>query len=211
MILADNIRYLRKKRGWSQDYLAERLGYKSYTTIQKWESGVSEPPLKKAHAIANLFGVDINDLTGVNIEESENKFPSDAIPYAPTQRIPILGRISAGLPLYADEQIEGYTCTDLNHGGEYFALRVHGDSMDALGIKDGYLVIVRRQDYVDNGTVCVVMVGSEEATMKRFYQDGDTVTLMPQSTNPKHMPQIYNLKTTPIRIIGKVIEAKFSL
>ena len=63
MVLADNIRYLRKKRGWSQDYLAERLGYKSYTTIQKWESGVSEPPLKKAHAIADLFGVDINDLT----------------------------------------------------------------------------------------------------------------------------------------------------
>ena len=211
MILADNIRYLRKKRGWSQDYLAERLGYKSYTTIQKWESGVSEPPLKKAHAIANLFGVDINDLTGVNIEESENKFPSDAIPYAPTQRIPILGRISAGLPLYAEEQIEGYTYTDLNHGGEYFALRVHGDSMDALGIKEGYLVIVRRQDYVDNGTICVVLVGDNEATMKRFYQDGDTVTLMPQSTNPKHMPQIYNLKHTPIHIIGKVVKVEFTL
>ena len=211
MVLADNIRYLRKKRGWSQDYLAERLGYKSYTTIQKWESGVSEPTLKKAHAIADLFGVDINDLTGSNIEDAETKLPPDAIPYAPTQRIPILGRISAGLPLYADEQIEGYTYTDLNHGGEYFALRVHGDSMDALGIKEGYLVIVRRQDYVDNGTICVVLVGDNEATMKRFYQDGDTVTLMPQSTNPKHMPQIYNLKHTPIHIIGKVVKVEFTL
>lgn len=71
MALADNIRYLRRKRGWSQDYLAERLGYKSYTTIQKWESGVSEPSLKKAHAIADLFGVDINDLAGPSIEEEE--------------------------------------------------------------------------------------------------------------------------------------------
>ena len=211
MVLADNIRYLRKKRGWSQDYLAERLGYKSYTTIQKWESGVSEPPLKKAHAIADLFGVDINDLTGSNIEDAETKLPSDAISYAPTQRIPILGRISAGLPLYAEEQIEGYTYTALNYGGEYFALRVHGDSMDALGIKEGYLVIVRRQDYVDNGTICVVLVGDNEATMKRFYQDGDTVTLMPQSTNPKHMPQIYNLKHTPIHIIGKVVKVEFTL
>jgi len=71
MALADNIRYLRRKRGWSQDYLAEKLGYKSYTTIQKWESGVSEPSLKRAHEIADLFKVDINDLAGPSIEEEE--------------------------------------------------------------------------------------------------------------------------------------------
>ena len=56
-----------------------------------------------------------------------------------------------------------------------------------------------------------VLVGDNEATMKRFYQDGDTVTLMPQSTNPKHMPQIYNLKHTPIHIIGKVVKVEFTL
>ncbi len=55
------------------------------------------------------------------------------------------------------------------------------------------------------------MVGDDEATMKRFYQDGDTVTLMPQSTNPAHMPQIYNLKETPIRVIGKVVKAEFQV
>ena len=63
MALAQNIRYLRKKQGWGQDALAEKLGYKSYTTIQKWESGVSEPPLKVVHQLAALFNVDINDLT----------------------------------------------------------------------------------------------------------------------------------------------------
>lgn len=64
MSLAHNIRFFRKKQGWGQDALAEKLGYKSYTTIQKWESGVSEPPLKVVHALADLFHVSINDLTG---------------------------------------------------------------------------------------------------------------------------------------------------
>lgn len=107
------------------------------------------------------------------------------------QRIPILGRISAGLPIYAEQNIEGYTLTDLNHGAEYFALRVSGDSMNAIGINDGYLIIVRRQERVENGEVAVVMVGDEDATVKRFYATDSTVTLMPQSTNPIHQPQIY--------------------
>lgn len=68
MALAQNIRYLRKKQGWGQDALAEKLGYKSYTTIQKWESGVSEPPLKVVHQLAALFNVDINDLTNCDLE-----------------------------------------------------------------------------------------------------------------------------------------------
>ena len=70
MILAKNIRYLRKQRGFSQDYLAEKLGYKSYTTIQKWEMGTSEPPLKKLRELATLFHVDIDDLTGVDLEKN---------------------------------------------------------------------------------------------------------------------------------------------
>lgn len=68
MSLSHNIRYLRKKQGWGQDTLAEKLGYKSYTTIQKWESGVSEPPLKVVHELAELFNVDINDLTKCDLE-----------------------------------------------------------------------------------------------------------------------------------------------
>ena len=68
MPLAQNIRYLRRKQGWGQDTLAEKLGYKSYTTIQKWESGVSEPPLKVVHELAAIFRVDINDLTNGDLE-----------------------------------------------------------------------------------------------------------------------------------------------
>lgn len=201
--MAKNIKRLMALNQVNATDVCTALGFKA-PTFSDWVNAKTYPRIDKIEAMSNYFGVSKADLV-------EEQLPSDAISYAPTQRIPILGRISAGLPLYAEEQIEGYTYTDLNHGGEYFALRVHGDSMDALGIKEGYLVIVRRQDYVDNGTICVVLVGDNEATMKRFYQDGDTVTLMPQSTNPNHMPQIYNLKHTPIHIIGKVVKVEFTL
>lgn len=126
-------------------------------------------------------------------------------------RIPILGRISAGMPLYAEQHIEGYTLTDLNGGAEYFALRVSGDSMNAARIQDGDVLIVRRQDEVENGQVAVVMVGDEDATVKRFYATGSTVTLMPQSTNPEHQPQIYDTSKTKIRVIGRVVKVEFTL
>lgn len=71
MSLSRNIRFLRKKQGWSQDDLADRLGYKSYTTIQKWESGVSEPPLKIVHILADLFHIPINDLANLDLECGE--------------------------------------------------------------------------------------------------------------------------------------------
>ena len=71
MCLAKNIRYLRKKKEMSQDALADLLGYKSYTTIQKWEMGVSEPPIKQLRRMADLCGVDINDMAMVDIEKKE--------------------------------------------------------------------------------------------------------------------------------------------
>lgn len=147
------------------------------------------------------------------VSESDTALPKDAehIDLETFHRIPILGRISAGLPLYAEQHIEGYTVTDLNGQAEYFALVVHGDSMNALGINDGYRIIVRRQDTVENGEVAVVMVGDEDATVKRFYATGSTVTLMPQSTNPEHQPQIYDTSKTKIRVIGRVVKVEFTL
>ena len=138
----------------------------------------------------------------------DDPLPSNAIPVDPPSmhRIPILGRIAAGLPLYAEQNIEGYTLTDLNGGAEYFALRVSGDSMNAARIEDGDIIVVRRQDDVENGELAVVMVGDSDATVKRFYATGTTVTLMPQSTNPIHQPQMYDLKRTRINVLGKVIK-----
>lgn len=68
MTLAKNIRYLRKKRNWSQEDLADRLGKKSYTTIQKWESGVADPTFKTLQQLSYVFGVDIDALANGDIE-----------------------------------------------------------------------------------------------------------------------------------------------
>lgn len=68
MTLSKNIRYLRKKNGWSQEHLADLLGYRNYTTIQKWETGIAEPRFKTVQELAKVFDVGIDELTQLNIE-----------------------------------------------------------------------------------------------------------------------------------------------
>lgn len=181
--------------------------------ISQYRKGICKAAQKNLEKISLALNVPIPWLMGIADMRSVDTLPTDAIPYDPAKghRIPILGRIAAGLPIYAEQHIEGYTITDLNGGAEYFALRVHGDSMNAIGINDGYLIIVRRQAEVENGEVAVVMVGDEDATVKRFYSAGSSVTLMPQSTNPTHQPQFYDLSKTPVKVLGKVVKVEFSL
>lgn len=202
MKLYENIKLRRKELNLSQGELAKLTGYTDRTSISKIESGKVDLPQSKIRIFAEALHTTEGELMGT----TEPPLPSDAIPYAPTQRIPILGRISAGLPLYADEQIEGYTYTDLNHGGEYFALRVHGDSMNAIRIYDGDLLIIRKQDVVEDGEIAVVMVNDDEATVKCWHRRENIVMLEPKSTNPTHQMQIYDAKETPIRVIGKVVQ-----
>ena len=202
MDLYKNIKLRRKELKLSQDELAKLTGYTDRTSISKIESGKVDLPQSKIHIFAKALHTTEGELMGTTADP----FPSNAMPYSPTQRIPILGRISAGLPLYAEEQIEGYTYTDLNHGGEYFALRVKGDSMNAARINENDLLIVRKQDMVEEGEIAVVMAGEDEATVKCWHRHGNIVMLEPKSTNPEHQMQIYDLRKTPIRIIGKVVQ-----
>ena len=102
--------------------------------------------------------------------------------------------------------MEGYIWVEVGSAGEYFSLRVKGDSMNAAHIFEGNLLIVRKQDIVENGEIAVVMIDDNDATVKRFHRQGNIVTLMPQSTNPEHLPQIYDTKKTSVRIIGKVVK-----
>lgn len=179
--------------------------------VSAWEQGIRSPKIQYTKPICDYFGIDLNTFIDENNDVYKSGLPSNAVQVdVPSlHRVPILGRIAAGLPLYAEQNIEGYTLTDLNGGAEYFALRVTGDSMNALRIQEGDLLMVRRQDEVENGEIAVVMVGDNDATVKRFYATDSTVTLMPQSTNPKHQPQIYDLKKTHVQILGKVVKVEF--
>ena len=92
--------------------------------------------------------------------------------------------------------------------GEYFALRIKGDSMTAANIPDGSLVTVRVQPQVENGEIAAVRVNNENVTVKRFKKDKNIVQLIPQSYNPEHQIQIYDLKSDKIDVVGKVVECK---
>ncbi len=206
---------LRLTKPISDEY-GERLGKND---LSQYVSGKTEPGQKKLFILGKALGVNPTWLLGLDvpkefetIEPNTNNIPfnqSVGTPYNPiVHEIPILGRIAAGLPLYAEENIEGATYTDRNGGAEYFALKVEGDSMTAAQINDGNIIIVRVQNVVDNGEIAVVRVNKEAATVKRFRQEGNTVHLIPQSFNPEHQVQTYNLKNTKIDVIGKVVECR---
>ena len=150
------------------------------------------------------YDVPIGRETGLNIK---NRLVTN-LPETVGHKIPILGKIAAGLPIVADEYIIGYTYTERNGDNTYFALQVEGDSMNAARIDDGDIIIIRKTPQVENGEIAAVMVNDENATIKKYRQEGNIVHLIPWSNNPVHDIQIYNLRKDKIRIIGKVVETR---
>lgn len=209
-VLSKNIRYLRKKNDWSQEYIAQKLGYKSYTTIQKWEMGTSEPPLKKLKELALLFNVDINDLANKDIEMPKS-INTTLKPKGIT--IKVLGRVAAGIPIEAVEDIidTEEISEELAHTGEFFGLQIHGDSMEPR-IYDGDVVIVRRQDDAESGEIVIAMVNGDDAVCKRLSKYAGGISLV--SLNSKYDPLIFtneDILNKPVRIIGKVVELRGKL
>jgi len=126
---------------------------------------------------------------------------------ATAMHIPIVGRIAAGQPLLAQEQVEGHLAIDASLLGKvpssatHFALRVRGDSMINAGILEGDYVIVRQQPSAENGDVVVVLI-DEEATVKRFFKEHDGIRLQPE--NPAMEPIMLE-KDKSVDILGKVV------
>lgn len=181
----------------SPSAVAEDIGL-SRASVNGWKRGKipTDATLKK---VADYFGVaptwlltgktDIKN-TATNKGDGNNKIPSNLIPYRPTGTIPILGQIPAGLAMLAVEDIEGYTSVDVPNPEECFALRVKGDSMINAGICPNDLVIIRYQNYAENGQIVACRVNGEEATLKRFKKQGDSVILLPE--NPNYDPIVVN-------------------
>jgi len=120
--------------------------------------------------------------------------------YGPVIEIPVVGRVAAGEPLLASQNIER-TITlsnDLIRTEEPFALRIKGESMMGAGILEGDYVIVKQQQNADQGDIVVALIG-DEATVKRFYRAGDHVRLQPE--NPTMKPIIVK----DVTILGKVV------
>lgn len=116
-------------------------------------------------------------------------------------RVPLIGKVTAGMPITATENIEDYFPLPSHYVGDHnvFMLSVLGDSMIETGIHDGDLVIVRQQQTADNGDIVVAMTEDNEATVKRFYKEKDHIRLQPE--NSSMAPIILS----NVSILGKVI------
>ncbi len=119
------------------------------------------------------------------------------------REIPVVGRVAAGLPMYAQQQWEGSVVldADLYRGDNLFALRVRGDSMAGVGILDGDLAVCQPRQYARDGEIVVALIGGEEATVKRFFLRDDHIELRPE--NPAYRPVRYGFDE--ILIQGRVI------
>ena len=119
------------------------------------------------------------------------------------REVPIVGRVAAGRPLLAVENLEGTVSlpAEWTNGGDVFLLRVQGDSMIGAHILPGDLALVRRQETAENGDIVVALV-DEEATVKRFQRSGETLTLLPE--NPALTPLTFT-RGSRLEILGKVI------
>ena len=117
--------------------------------------------------------------------------------------VPIVGRVNAGLPLYAQQEWEGSLVLDsaLYRGRHLFALRVRGDSMRGVGILDGDLAVCTPRQYAENGEIVVALVHDDEATVKRFFLHRDHVELRPE--NPDYAALHYGFDEVLVQ--GKVV------
>lgn len=201
--LYKNIKKFRTQLGLSQDAFAKLIGYTDRSSVAKIETGKVDLSQSKIKTIADVLGVTVSELMG----DALPPLP-ELEPYRPKSQMPLLGRVAAGLPMYAEENIEGYIANDFTDGENYYALRVCGDSMNAAGIDAGDIVVVRQQSTVDEHEVGVILVNGNDATIKYFRQQGSMAILSPRSTNPIHQVQIYDIRETTVRIIGRVVQIR---
>ena len=176
----DKIRYYRKLRGISQEILADKLGYKSFTTIQKWEDGTSSPPIGTVKKVAEILGVTIEELTSDDNHSSEPDVTGITNLLTPASRpIPILGDICAGEGTWCEENFEGYFFIDSSVKAD-FCVRVRGDSMIDAGIFNGDLAFIKKTYDYTNGKIYAVRINSDcEAVLKKVFWQEDTIILNP--------------------------------
>ena len=196
MKLHERIKERRLAMGMTLLDVANALGVKE-ATVQRYESGeIKNPKHRTVLELANIFHCSPSYLMGWE----EDVLPESVMQIS-KKKLPLLGNIAAGKPIFADEGVEYYSPGD--DTGADFCLRVHGDSMTGAGIKDGDIVFIRSQETVDDGEIAAVLV-EDEATLKRVYLSPDSVTLI--SENPKYKPMVYTKEQCKnIRILGKAV------
>jgi len=154
-----------------------RICHLSASAISRYSTGTMSPKIPTIRAIAEHYGVSPLWLQGI---EGVSKYLTSTDRKGAQREVPLLGKIAAGKPIIAEEDIEEYVFAD---AGIDFCLRVQGDSMKDACIPDGSIVYVHKQPEVENGQVAVVLVDGEDATVKRFYRHKDFIQLKPANAD----------------------------
>ena len=174
--LSGRIRQRREQLGLSQEELAARMGYRSKSSITKLEKGINDLPRAKLEELAAALDTTPAWLMGL----VDLPFPPPGFEPLPEMvRVPLVGSIACGTPITAEQNIECYIGVPAAWHAD-FALTCHGSSM-APTICDGDIVCIRRQPEVEQGEIAAVRIG-EEATLKHFHRQGETVMLLADNT-----------------------------
>ncbi len=184
----------------TQTELCNTLGFKM-PTFSDWVNAKTYPRIDKIELMANYFGISKSDL----VEEQSKKTA-----YSKGVSINVLGRVAAGIPIDAIEDIiDTEEITEkMAKSGEFFGLQIHGDSMEPR-MCEGDVVIVRKQDDAESGDIVIAMINGDDATCKRLRKYRDGIELI--SNNPSYDPMFFNnedIEKKPVKIIGKVVELR---
>lgn len=203
--VGERIKALRKKIGYTQSQLAEKIGVER-VSIARYESDIFLPSNKQLPLLASALQCSTDYLLGHNAT------------FMPTAKetstsgiwVPVLGRVAAGIPIESITDITDYEeiSSEMAAHGEHFGLKIQGHSMEPR-ICEGDIVIVRQQEDVENGEVAVVTVNGNEATVKKIKKRPEGILLIP--LNPAYDTMFYSVEevsTLPVRIIGKVVELR---
>lgn len=208
MDMGEKIKFLRLDRNMTLEELGNKVGV-GKSTVRKWETGMianmkRDNILKVAEALdtspAYLMGWDNN----VRPIENGTKEKKRGV------TINVLGRVAAGIPIEAIEDIidTEEISEEMASTGEYFGLKIHGNSMEPR-IMDSDVVIVKRQDDAESGDIIIATINGDEATCKRLRKLRDGIELI--SNNPSYNPIFFDNREIiekPVRILGKVVELR---
>ena len=188
-VFSKNLKRYMSSKNMSQQELCDKINV-SYSTVADWYHGRTYPRIDKIEMLAKLFDIQKSDL----IEDTKEK-PN---PSTHVKACPLVGRVAAGVPILAEQNIEDYFYIDKSVSCD-FCLEVQGDSMTGDNIFSGDLVFIKEQAWVENGEIGVVVI-EDEATLKRIYYKDGAVVLQP--SNPIYDPII--LTDGNVRIVGKL-------
>lgn len=205
LTFGEKLRAARKEKKLTQRELAELI-HAAHNSISNWENDQNKPDPDTIQNLCWALGVTPNYFFLDSASEQpavSAPLPSNIVPLSPMQKVPLVGQIACGTPILAEQNITDYV--DLpGHIRADFALTCKGESMTGAGIQDGDIVYIRRQEEVENGQIAAVMVGDEEATLKRFYRESNVIQLV--SENPTIPPKVFiGEAISQIRVVGLAV------